>query len=61
MVIEFDEVLEVLKRYPDFEHLRQSNETKLLLLGLEIYPNRRKAYRNYREIELFHGVPGSGI
>ena len=49
----FDEVMEVLKRYPDFEHLRlNNNESVLSLPGLEIYPDRRKAYRNYREIEL---------
>ena len=48
----FDEVMEVLKHYPDFEHLRLNNETVLSLPGLEIYPDRRKAYRNYREIEL---------
>ena len=48
----FDEVMEVLKRYPDFEHLRLNNESVLSLPGLEICPERRKAYRNYREIEL---------
>lgn len=48
----FDEVMEVLKRYPDFEHLRLSNETKLSLPGLEIYPDRRKAYRDRSEINL---------
>lgn len=48
----FDEVMEVLKRYSDFEYLRLSNETKLSLPGLEIYPDRRKAYRDRSEINL---------
>lgn len=49
----FDEVMEVLKRYPDFEHLRlNNNESVLSLPGLEIYPDRRKIYRDRCEIEL---------
>lgn len=48
----FDDVMEVLKRYPDFEHLKLCNETVLSLPGLEIYPDRRKAYRDRREISL---------
>ena len=48
----FDEVMEVLKRYPDFEHLRLNNETVLSLPGPEIYPDRRKAYCYCNEINL---------
>ena len=47
-----DEVMEMLKRYPNFENLRMSDETTLSLPGLEIYPDRRKAYRDRREINL---------
>ena len=48
----FDEVIGVLKRYPDFEHLRLSKETVISLPGLEIYPDRRKVYRDNSEINL---------
>lgn len=48
----FDEVMEVLKRHPDFECLRLSDEAVLSLPGLEIYPERRKIYRDRREINL---------
>ena len=48
----FDEVMEVLKRYPDFETMRLSDESVLSFPGLEIYPDRRKAYRDRREINL---------
>lgn len=48
----FDEVIGVLKRHSDFEHLRLSNETVISLPGLEIYPDRRKVYRDNSEINL---------
>lgn len=48
----FDEVIGVLKRYPDFEHMPLSKETVLSLPGLEIYPDRRKVYRDHSEINL---------
>lgn len=48
----FDEVMEVLKRHPDFEHLRLRDEPMVSLPGLEIYPGRRKIYRDRREIRL---------
>lgn len=48
----FDEVMEILKRHPGFEHLHMDDETMLSLPGLEIYPNRRKVYRDRREINL---------
>lgn len=41
----FDEVMEVLKRYPDFEYQQLNEDSVLSVPGLEIYPNRRKIYR----------------
>ena len=48
----FDEVMEVLKRHPDFEYLRLKDEEMLPVPGLEIYPDRRKIYRCRKEINL---------
>ena len=48
----FDEVMKVLKRHPGFEHLRLRDEPMVSLPGLEIYPDRRKIYRDRREIRL---------
>jgi len=48
----FDEVVELLKRYPEFEKLQISGEPVLSLPGLEIYPDRRKIYRGRQEINL---------
>ena len=48
----FDKVMEVLSQYPDFEHLRLKDEPMLSLPGLEIYPDRRKIYRDRREIKI---------
>ena len=48
----FDEVMEVLKRHPGFEHLRLRDEPMVSLPGLEIYPGCRKIYRDRREIRL---------
>lgn len=50
----FDEIMEVLKRHPTFEHLRLNSETCISLSGLEIYPERRKAYCNHNELNLTH-------
>lgn len=41
-----------MKKYPNFESLRLSDETVLSLPGLEIHPDRRKIYRDRREINL---------
>ena len=46
----FDEVMTVLKRYPNFERLQSKEETVLSLPGLEIYPDRRRIYRDRREV-----------
>lgn len=48
----FDEVMEILKRHPDFEYLQMKNESVLPVPGLEIYPDRRKIYRGRKEINL---------
>ena len=48
----FDEVMEILKRHPDFEYLRLKDEEMLPVPGLEIYPDRRKIYRGRKEINL---------
>ena len=60
MVIEFDEkdvnlfddILKMLKSHPSFESLQFGDEPVLSLPGLEIYPDRRKIFRNRREIDL---------
>jgi len=48
----FDEVMEVLKRHPDFEYLQMKDDSVLPVPGLEIYPDRRKIYRGRKEINL---------
>lgn len=48
----FDEVMTVLKRYPNFETLCLNNETVISLPGLTIYPEQRKIYRDRQEIHL---------
>lgn len=48
----FDEIMEVLKNHSDFEYLKVNDETVLSLPGLEVYPDRRKIYRDRREINL---------
>ncbi len=48
----FDEIMEVVNRHPDIEYLRIKDEPMLSLPGLEIYPGRRKIYRDRREINL---------
>lgn len=48
----FDEIMEVLEQYPDFRRYELQMESSLQLPGLEIYPDRRKIYRDRREINL---------
>ena len=48
----FNEVMSVLKRYPDFENINLSNETLISIPGLTIYPEQRKIYRDRQEIHL---------
>ena len=44
--------MSVLKRYPAFEQVQINSEAILELPGLEIYPERRKVFRDRREINL---------
>lgn len=48
----FDEIMRTLKHSPSFERLQLSDEPVLSLPGLEIYPERRKIFRDRREISL---------
>ena len=48
----FDAVMDVLKHHSNFEILQQGDEAVVSLPGLEIYPNRRKAYCYRNEINL---------
>lgn len=48
----FDEMMEVVKKHPDFNRYEVRLESALQLPGLEIYPDRRKIYRDRREINL---------
>lgn len=48
----FDEVMDVLKRHPDFDYQQLNEDSVLSIPGLEIYPNRRKIYRGRKEISL---------
>lgn len=50
--IVFDEIMAVLKRYPDFEKLYLDGEKVTVLPGLEIRPERRKIYSNSHEISM---------
>lgn len=48
----FDEIMEVIKRHPDFQKFEVKREEKISLPGLEIYPDQRKIYRDRQEIHL---------
>ncbi len=45
-------MMEVVKKHPDFKRYEVQMESSLQLPGLEIYPDRRKIYRDRREINL---------
>ena len=48
----FDELMEVVRKHPDFNRYEVRLKSALQLPGLEIYPERRKIYRDRREISL---------
>lgn len=48
----FDEIMGIIKKYSDVEYLQMRDELILSLPGLDIYPDRRKVYRNSNEINL---------
>lgn len=48
----FEEIMEVLKQYPEFKSSQIKEEPMISFSGLEIYSNRRKICRDHREIKL---------
>ena len=50
--VAFNEVMAVLKRYPNFQNINLSDEAIISLPGLTIYPEQRKIYRDRQEIPL---------
>lgn len=48
----FDEIMRALRNHPSFEKERLHSESALVLPGLEIYPERRKAFCDRKEINL---------
>lgn len=50
--VAFDEIMAVLKRYPNFEKQYLNDEIILSLSGLEIRPECRKIYSNSHEISM---------
>ena len=48
----FDEVVEVLETHPEFQRYRSQKKPKILLSGLEIYPEQRKVYCDTQEVDL---------
>lgn len=48
----FEEVMDLLKQYSDFEVIHPATETVVSIPGLDIYPERRKIYRDQHEIAL---------
>lgn len=47
-----DEVMDVLKHYPDIDYRQLNKELVFSIRGLEIYPNRGKIYRGRKKINL---------
>ena len=45
-------MMDVLKRHLDFDYQQLNEDSVLSMLGLEIYPTRRKIYRSRKEISL---------
>ena len=48
----FDEILTILRSYPEIEKYELAGEPILSLPGLEIYPSKRKVFRDRQEIQL---------
>lgn len=48
----FDEIMCVIEKYSDFEKYEVQYRPDLSLPGLEIYPDRRKIYRDRQEVHL---------
>lgn len=48
----FEEILTILKCHPGIENYELPREPMLSLPGLEIYPSKRKVFRDRQEIQL---------
>ncbi len=48
----FDEILAILRNCPEIETYELAREPMLSLPGLEIYPSKRKVFRDRQEIQL---------
>ncbi len=48
----FDEILTILRSHPEIEKYELTGEPMLSLPGLEIYPSKRKVFRDRQEIQL---------
>lgn len=48
----FDEILSILQGHPEIKKYEPADEPMLSLPGLEIYPSRRKVFRDRQEIQL---------
>ena len=48
----FDEIIELLEKCSRLQRYGSSKKSKLLLAGLEIYPEQRKVYYNAQEVDL---------
>ena len=48
----FEEILDILRSHPEIEKFEPAREPILSLPGLEIYPSKRKVFRDRQEIQL---------
>ena len=48
----FEEILSILKCHPEIKTYELPSESMLSLPGLEIYPSKRKVFRDRQEIQL---------
>ena len=47
-----EQILSILKNYPEIEKIEVDEEPMVSLPGLEIFPSRRKVFRDRQEIQL---------
>lgn len=50
----FQDILSVLRSHPELKKWTMIDEPILSFPGLDIYPRRRKVFRNHQEIQLTH-------
>lgn len=50
----FQDILSVLRSHPELKKWTMVDEPILSFPGLDIYPRRRKVFRNHQEIQLTH-------